>query len=146
MCHAETRRLNCAWHRHFPSSLQSDTRLVTQNGSISFFGDVELLSSACHPLLGASSSKDCCGEHMCSHSSAALGIRGCSWQESWRRGRTDGEYMTCILGGKIPCCSPDLRAISEKGTDSEGFLLMCPKAGTNHTSNTPFCPPQKSSS
>lgn len=50
-------------------------------------------------------------------------VSGHSWQKpSKREGRTDGKYMTRILGGKIPCCSPDLRAISEKGTDSEGFL------------------------
>lgn len=68
-------------------------------------------------------------------------VRGCSWQKpSKRGGGTDGKYMTRILGSKSSCCSPDLRATSEKGTDSEGFLLMHSKVGTNHTGSTPFCP------
>lgn len=130
-------------------SLQFDIRLVTQNRSVSFFGDVELLNSASHPLLGASSSKDCWGSicvqtHQLPLAYWLIPVSGCSWPEpSKRGGRTDGKYVTRILGGDISCCSHDLRSISEKGTDSEGFPLLCSKAGTNHTSNTPFCPPSQ---
>lgn len=143
---AETCRLTCAWCMHFPSSLLSDIRLVTQNGSISFFGDVELLSTASHPLLGASSSKTCWGS-ICAQTHQLLlacwliPVGGCSWQGPGKRGgRADRKYMTPILGGKTSCFSPNLRAISERGTNSEGFLLMHSKVGTNHTSSIPFCP------
>lgn len=48
--------------------------------------------------------------------------------------------MTHTLGAKTPRCSPDLRAISKKGTVSGGFPLVCSKAGTNNASHGPFCP------
>lgn len=89
--------------------------------------------SALHPILcwGPAPARTAEG-NMCAQTHQLLlvfwliPVHGCSWQKpSKRGGRADGKYVTCLSGGKkISCCSPNLRAISEKGTDSEGFLLM----------------------
>lgn len=71
-----------------------------------------------------------------------LEVSGSSWKEPSKRGGSIDGRMNVIhtLGAKTSHCSPDLRVISEKGTDSDGFPLMYSKARTNDARNGPFCP------
>lgn len=110
---------------------------------------MELLSSACHPLLGARSSKDCWGSicaqtHQLPLAYWLIPVSGCSWPEpSKRGGKTDGNTWHIPWVAKYPVAAMTWGQSVRRGLIQRAYLWCAQRQEQTIQATCHSVPPPK---